>query len=93
MQITQWSKNWNIILLWYANIKESSQDEQQNQTTTTTTKNINYIKNFMSVSKKQNLITKSTYRQINLKLNKITYKSMDQSIKRMDQSMKKFGNN
>ena len=55
-------------MLWYANIKKASQDEQQNQTTTT---NISYIKNFLSVLKNKNLITKSTYRQMNLKLNKI----------------------
>ena len=48
-QITQWSKNWNIKLLWYANIKKASQDEQQNQPTTTT--NINYIKNYLSALK------------------------------------------
>ena len=58
----------------YANIKKASYDEQQNQTTTTTTTIINYIKNFMSVLK-NNLITKSTFRQIKLKINKITYKS------------------
>ena len=52
-QITQWSKNWSIRLLWYANIKKASQDEQQNQTTTTTT-NTTYIKKFMSVLKNKN---------------------------------------
>ena len=40
----------------YADIEKTSEDERQNQTTTT---NINYIKKFMSVLKKQNLITKS----------------------------------
>ena len=39
-----------------ANIKKASQDEQQNQTTATT--KINYIKNFMSVLKKQKLNNK-----------------------------------
>ena len=40
----------------YADIKKASEDERQNQTTTT---NINYIKKFMSLLKKQNLITKT----------------------------------
>ena len=35
----------------HADIKKASEDERQNQTTTT---NINYIKKFMSVLKKQN---------------------------------------
>ena len=39
----------------YADIKKASEDELQNQTTTT---NIIYIKIFMSVLKKQNLIKK-----------------------------------
>ena len=43
-----------------ANIKKASQAEQQNQTTTKT----NYIKNFISVLKHKNLITKSKERQI-----------------------------
>ena len=55
----------------YANFKKASSDEQQNQTTT----NINYIKKFYVRFKKQNLITKSTYRRIILKINIITYKS------------------
>ena len=50
----------------YVNIKKASQDEQQNQTATT---KINYIKNSMSVLKKQKLIKKSKERQIKLKLN------------------------
>ena len=54
-----------------ANIEKASQDEQQNQTTT----KINYIKNFMSVLKKQNLITKSKWHKIKLILNKITCNS------------------
>ena len=39
----------------YADIKKASEDQRQNQTETT---NINYIKKFMSILKK-NLITKS----------------------------------
>ena len=44
----------------------------------------------MSVLEKRNLITKLTYHQIKLKLNKITYKSPE---KIWDQSIKNFGNN
>ena len=44
----------------------------------------------MSVLKKRNLITKLTYHQIKLKLNKITYKSTENI---WDQSIKSFGNN
>ena len=69
----------------YATIKKAIEAEQQNQTTT----NINYIKNFVRF-KNQNLITKSTYRQIKLKLNKKTYKSPE---KIWDQSIITFGNN
>ena len=64
----------------YANIKKASRDEQQNQTTTT---NYNHIKHFVRF-KKQNLITKSKWRQKKPKLNKITCnlpeKIWDQSI-------------
>ena len=59
-------KNWSIRLMRYANIKKASQDEQQNQTTTTN----HYIKKILSFLKNKNLITKSKYRQIKLKLNK-----------------------
>ena len=69
----------------YANIKEASEEEQQNQRTT----NINYIKNFVRF-KKQNFITKSTYRQIKLELNKITYKLQE---KILDHFIKTIGNN
>ena len=66
----------------YANIKKASKDEQQNKTT-----NIYYIKKFVPL--KNHLLTKSTYRQITLKLNKITYLSPE---KIWDQSIKRFGN-
>ena len=67
----------------YASIKEASQDEQQNQTTTTT--NINLVR-----FKKQNLISKSKYRQIKQKLNKITCSSPE---KIWDESIIRLGNN
>ena len=72
----------------YADIKKTSEDERQNQTTTT---NINYIKKFMSVLKKQNLITKSKYRQIKLKINKITCNSAEKMV--ICQFIIKPGNN
>ena len=55
----------------YADIKKATEEERQNQTTTT---KINYIKKFVRF-KKQNLITKSKWRQIKLKINNITYNS------------------
>ena len=66
------NKKWRIRLMSSAIIKKASKDEQQNQSTT----NINYIKNFMSISKKK-LITKSKWRQIKLQLNKITFTSLE----------------
>ena len=65
----------------YANSKKRIEDGQQKQTTT----NINYIKSLCP-----HLITKSTYRQIKLKLNEITYKSPKMI---WDQSIETFGNN
>ena len=72
----------------YANIKKAREDEQQNQTTT----NINYIKKFMSILK--NIIKKSTYRQIQLKLNKINHqKSYGTSSKKVWKQIEKKNKN
>ena len=71
-QITAVKLKWRIRLMRCANIKKASQVEQQNQTTTTTTTKINCIKKLQVRFKKQNLITKSKFRQIKLRLNKTT---------------------
>ena len=60
----------------YADIKKKNEDERQHQTTTT---NINYIKKIYVRFKKQDLITKSRKRQINLKLNKLTCNSPEKN--------------